>query len=160
MVVRAFAIGLRATALLAVLSTMLVACGGVDAAQPSRPWVWFGMTSGYPQGLCGRDPAFVMGYSVKIFRDGRVKTWKITQQLPIPQLTDRSVDRLVQLAERDGFFKLPDRFRDVSCRQAATTYISIRSAAAAHTVEIYGYLDSRHPAIRALLQALSLAINI
>ena len=129
--------------------------------QATGPTIWFGRTAGYPNGLCSgdRDPAFVRGDSVKIFTSGRVITWNVLQQYPIPQLTAWSVRELIGRARADHFFHIPTRMRDVSCRQAATTYVRIRTRSTTHTVKIYGYLDSRHPAFNDLLQSMYLAVN-
>jgi hypothetical protein len=142
------------------LWSSLAASGTASAAQRTEPTIWFGSTAGYPVGLCGRDPAFMAGFSVKIFQGGRVVTWKVSQRYPIPHLTAASVQRLVRRASRDGFFHIPGHLRDVSCSEASTTYIRIQAAGMNHTVDIYGYLDSRHPAFSDLLQAMSRAANL
>jgi hypothetical protein len=142
-------------AVAACLCSAVAAPGTASASQPAGPSIWFGSTSGIAAGFCTKAPGVTPGYSVKIFQTGRVVTWDISQGYPIPRLTARSVQRLVGLATRDGFFRTPGHIKDVSCRGAATTYIRIRGENMIHTVDIYGYLDSRHPVIRGLLQALT-----
>src|SRR6516225_6005073 len=79
-----------------------------SAAQPAAPSIWFGTTPGFARGLCkgDRDPGYVSGYSVKIFPGGQVVVWNILQSYPAPDLNSASVRRLVNLARRDGFFRL------------------------------------------------------
>jgi hypothetical protein len=142
-------------AVAASLCSAVAAPGTASASRGVGPSIWFGSTSGIAAGFCTKAPGLTPGYSVKIFQTGRVVTWDISQRYPIRRLTAASVQSLVRLAKRRGFFGIGSRIRDVSCRGAATTYIRIRGENMIHTVDIYGYLDSRHPVIRGLLQALT-----
>jgi hypothetical protein len=142
------------------LWSLLAVSGTASASETTGPTIWFGSTAGYAVGLCGRDPGYVAGFSVKIFRGGRVVTWNVLQRYPIPHLTTASVQQLVRRARRDGFFHIPGYLRDVSCSEATTTYIHIRADGMNHTVDVYGYLDSRHPAFNDLLQAMARAANL
>ncbi|PZR97548.1 MAG: hypothetical protein DLM70_19085 [Chloroflexi bacterium] len=84
----------------------------------------------------------------------------VSQRYPIPHLSASTVRRLIGRARRDHFFHIPGYAADVSCSGAATVYVRIRAAGINHTVEVYGYLDRRHPALSDLLQALEAATRM
>lgn len=122
--------------------------------------ITFGRSDGVVAGFCSRAPAVGPAYTVSIFQDGRVVKRGVPRPYPAPQLSAAAVHQLVLRARGDRFFKIPTYLKDVSCAGAATTYVRIRSGRQTHTVEVYGYLDSRHPALRDLLQTLAAAIAI
>ena len=129
---------------------------------PSGATFTFGRTAGIVAGACSRYPALALVYSESLYRDGRLVlhgTVVRSPMFPPSHLTRSTVRQLIQRAKSDGFFHIDRYMRDISCPAMSTFYIRVQAGGMSHTVEVYGYDDSRHPALNDLLQQLGTATS-
>jgi hypothetical protein len=122
--------------------------------------ITFGRSGGIVAGFCSQAPGLAPAYSVSVFATGRVVARGALARSSSGDVAASTIRRLLSRARRDHFFHVSARMSDTSCVGAATVYVRIQTGGKAHTVEVYGYVDSRHPALRDLLVALQTAIGL
>lgn len=150
-----------------IASTSTVLAGGTTGQvgqirlPPNGAAITFGRTAGVDAGFCSTGGLVTPAFSASIYRSGRVVLVDISASLFARPLSPVGVTRLIRRARRVGFFRLPTYIRDVPCAiGAATTYIRIRAGGRSKTVAVNAFLESHHPGLSRLFNALEHGVGI